>query len=371
MCVSGKPMSIDNWKRLLNSYATDPACPLKGRNWGCAQRRQQGFLQATSAFLCMVLGMAMAPGMALAVLATASALADESKLNHPAPAIAHTNLAQLIGTIRSKARSLESSRGMDLSFRSFTAAYKIAPQSVSYSDYVIVRLLYEATRDAGFWNLHWTITDQPPNSDRIWQQWRNVRKPSLLTPTAVAECDELSALYAFLVGRAGVKSVGLFWPFPNHTVAVWVVHPAGKAPIRVVVPTSQIFLDVTDSLGTRKFNPWRQKSIYEYTRRDVSDSWELPQGLSELFLSQVDRYAGASDSTLQQLRYLREGVFLQYWTPEEAARDALRRRRDLEPGADEDLAAFQNFAQDMRSKPGPLPAASGGAKPDGNSHHEN
>ncbi len=164
-----------------------------------------------------------------------------------------------------------------------------------------MRLFYEATRDAGFWNLHWTITNQPPNSDKIWQQWQSVRNPSFLTPTASAECDELSALYAFLVGRTGVKG----------------------------------------------------KSIHEYARRDAPDSFEFPKLLFDFFLSQVDKYAGASDSTLQQLRYLREGVFLKYWTPEAAAQDALRRRGDLRSGPAEDLAAFQGFAEDMRSKPRP------------------
>ena len=57
---------------------------------------------------------------------------------------------------------------MRSSFQSFLSAYKIAPGSVSYSDFVIIRLLYEATRDAGFWNMHWTITNMPPNSDRVW-----------------------------------------------------------------------------------------------------------------------------------------------------------------------------------------------------------
>ena len=49
---------------------------------------------------------------------------------------------------------------MRLSFRSFTTAYTISPEQVSYSDYVVVRLLYEGARDAGFWNLHWTITNR-------------------------------------------------------------------------------------------------------------------------------------------------------------------------------------------------------------------
>jgi hypothetical protein len=265
------------------------------------------------------------------------------------PSTSNSSLAQLIGTIRERAKSLENTSGMRLSFQSFTTAYKLPPQSVSYSNYVVARLLYEATRDAGFWNLHWTITDQPPNSDNIWRQWKRVTQASPVVPTAAAECDELSALYAFLAGRAGLKGVGLFWPFPNHTVAVWVMHPANRDPIRVVIPTSQIFLEMTDSFGTRKFNPWKQKSIYEYTRRDAPDTFQFPKPLFDFFLSQVDKYAGASDSTLQQLRYLREGVFLKYWSAEEAARDALGRAKDLGSGPAEDLSAFRNFAQDMRS----------------------
>jgi hypothetical protein len=197
--------------------------------------------------------------------------------------------------------------------------------------------------------MHWEITDQPPNSDRIWMQWQMVRSPSPLESTATAECDELSALYAFLVERAGVKSVGLLWPTPNHTVAVWVVRPATGPAVRVVVPTSQIFLDQDDRFDAKKFDPWRQKTIYEYTRRDVPDSFELPKALFEFFLLQVDKYAGASDVTLQQLRYLREGVFLRSWSPEQAAREALRRRSALGSGPAEDLEALQNFALDMRS----------------------
>jgi hypothetical protein len=265
----------------------------------------------------------------------------------------NTTLAHLVNEVRARAKSLEGSSGMRLSFQSFTTAYKIAPGNINYSDFVIVRLLYEATRDAGFWNMHWTITNMPPNSDRIWSQWKAVKAVSPLTPTASAECDELSALYAFLVERAGVRSVGLFWPYPNHTVAVWVLHPTQGADVRVVVPTSQIFLEVTDSFATRKFNPWHQKTIYEYKRRDAPDALELPNPLFDFFLQQTDKYAGASDSTLQQIRYLREGVFLRYWTAEQAAQDALSRKNDLRSGRAEDVAAFQNFARDMRARTSP------------------
>lgn len=262
-------------------------------------------------------------------------------------AASSTSLAQLVSTIHARAEWLASSSGMHSSFQSFTSAHGLSNESIRYSDFVIVRLLYEATRDAGFWNVHWTITDQPPNSDRIWQQWLRVSEPSPISPTASAECDELSALYAFLVEREGVKGMGLFWPAPNHTVAVWVLHPATGPAIRVVIPTSQIFLEASDSFDTRKFDPWSQKTIYEYTRRDASDSLELPKPLFDFFLQQIDKYAGASDSTLQQLRYMRESVFLRSSTPGQAAREALKRRAALGSGPAEDSAAFWNFAQDM------------------------
>lgn len=258
-------------------------------------------------------------------------------------------VGELVAAVRVKAKALENSRGMRQGFADFTAAYKLRAESVSYSDYVTVRLLYEAVRDAGFWNMHWTITDRAPNSDNVWRQWKDMKAPSYVHSSASAECDELSALYAFLVGRAGVHGVGLLWPYPNHTVATWVLRPAGGSEVRVVVPTSQIFLEVSDSFGTRRFNPWKQKAIFEYKRLDVPDTFEIPRPLFDFFLAQIDKYAGASDSTLQQLRYLREGVFLKSWTPEEAAHDALRRRADFDRAPVEDLAAFDNFARDMRS----------------------
>jgi hypothetical protein len=178
-----------------------------------------------------------------------------------------------------------------------------------------------------------------------------LKRPSALESTATAECDELSALYAFLVEQAGIKGVGLFWPAPNHTVAVWAVHPAAGPVVRVVVPTTQILLDETDRFDTKKFDPYRQKTIYEYTRRDVPVSFELPKAIIEFFLQQVDKYGSATDATLQQLRYLREGVILRSWSPEQAAREALKKPSTLESGPAEDLAALQNFALDMQTRP--------------------
>ncbi len=264
------------------------------------------------------------------------------------PSAGHTTLADLVTTLRAKGKTLENSAGMKAGFQSFTSTFRLDPGKIRVSDYVIARLLFEAARDAGFWNLHWGITNQPPNSDNIWRQWKALRAPSPSVPTAVAECDELSALYAFLVLRFGIHGVGLLWPTSNHTVAVWVLsRPAGG--VRVVVPTTQIFLDETDDWGTKKFDPWRQRTIHEYTRQDVPNSFELPRPLFAFFLEQVDKYAGASDATLQLLRYWREAVFRWSWAPEVAATEALRVVRNRRGIPAEDAAAFRNFAWDMQA----------------------
>jgi hypothetical protein len=285
---------------------------------------------------------------AIAWFAVSSAVCERPQTpSKPAPAPKGVPLTEFMNAIQLKAKTLDNSSGMRSAFQSFLKNHHLEPDSVHYSDFVIVRLLYEATRDAGFWNMHWSITDQPPNSDRIWSQWKAVQRPTVSVPTAIAECDELSALYAFLVERAGVKGVGLFWPAANHTVAVWMLKPTSGSVIRVVVPTSQIFLEETDTFDTGKFDPWRQKTIYEYTRRDVPDSFELPKPLADFFLKQIDTYAGASNATLQRLRYVRDAVFVRTWTTEQAAHDAQNRRATLPAGSAEDDFALNTFAADI------------------------
>jgi len=196
----------------------------------------------------------------LLLLGVAASLHDAGPPQVPANA---TMLAQFIVTIRAKAKALESSTGMKDGFSSFIAHFKLHPGTVTLSDYVVARLLYEATRDAGFWNLHWVITDLPPNSDNIWRQWKTGRAPSPQMPTAIAECDELSALYTFMAKRAGIRSVGFVVAIPkSYGRGLDPNEPAG--PVRVVIPTTQIFLDESDYWGTKKFDPCRQKTIYEY-----------------------------------------------------------------------------------------------------------
>src|SRR5882724_2168269 len=126
-------------------------------------------------------------GFGFLLTAIAIPHADSQTAMQPGYA-SNSSLHQFVNEIRAKAKLLESSTGMRDGFASFTKAHKLSPESISYSDYVTVRLLYEAGRDAGFWNMHWTITNQEPVSDKIWKQWKTIVKPSFVTPTASAEC---------------------------------------------------------------------------------------------------------------------------------------------------------------------------------------
>jgi len=177
------------------------------------------------------------------------------------------SVGQLILAIHRKAEALKGSAGMRQGFELFKLAYKLPDYAVRYDDFVVVRLLYEATRDAGFWNLHWTITDQPPNSDRVWKQWRVVDQPSPLhpprSPSAMNSPHSMPS-WSITLGCMGLASSGR-QPITQLLFGSCIQRTDHR--FRVVVPTSQIFLDVTDSFGTRKFNPRSQKSIFEYRRR--------------------------------------------------------------------------------------------------------
>jgi len=52
----------------------------------------------------------------------------------------------------------------------------------------------------------------------------------------------------------------------------------------------------------RQFRDATWIPVFPDIRRDIPDTYELPLPLFEYFLKQVDKYGGASDATLQQLR---------------------------------------------------------------------
>jgi hypothetical protein len=214
--------------------------------------------------------------------------------------------ADLVVALEAVAVSLESRPALAADYAAWRTAHGITDSEKVWRDYVRVRLVFESVRDGGLWGMRWAITNRAPNSDEVWAQWKRLDDFDAGTEiaTATAECDELSALFAVLVRKLGVEDVGLFWPVWNHVVAVWTV-PGEKGPVRIVVPTSQIFLDADASLGTDGFNPWKQKTIYEYRRKDVKDGTKLPAALVRWFVEQAWREAGRPQTELQAERNAR------------------------------------------------------------------
>ncbi|MFO7567635.1 MAG: hypothetical protein R6X02_33640 [Enhygromyxa sp.] len=236
---------------------------------------------------------------------------------------------ELLAALAQEVPGVAASEAVAADYAAFLERFELRDDPELYLDYVRVKIAFEATRAGGLWGLRWAITNEQPNSEKIWAAWRALG-PTLEHPgpvpelaselpappliTATAECDELSALFAFVARRIGLSSaseVGLFWPTGNHVVAVWTIRrdvdesdETGKPgkPVRVVVPTSQIFLDDEQSLGTEGFNPWRQKTIFNYRRQDTRAELELPAVLASAFVQAVREYGGRSQAELQAAR---------------------------------------------------------------------
>jgi hypothetical protein len=101
----------------------------------------------------------------IAIAFVLAAVADlHSQEQNSASAVSsdsHSALSQFVNVIRARAKAFDASPATQQDFRSFVSAHNLPPDSVSYHDYVVLHLLFEATTDAGFWNVHSSITDQP------------------------------------------------------------------------------------------------------------------------------------------------------------------------------------------------------------------
>lgn len=190
------------------------------------------------------------------------------------------------------------------------AAHGLTADQMPLLSFSRVRLAFEATRDGGLWGIHWAITDQMPWSDRIWTQWRKLELQRDATGhellaadaiTAVAECDELSALFALLARDLGVEGfVGLHWPYWNHTVAVWQLPGAEPRLTRILVPTSQIFLSRDATLGTSELPT--QRVVFPYARKDLKPDSTLPAPLARVLLGRLRAFGALSSAQLQARR---------------------------------------------------------------------
>jgi hypothetical protein len=212
-----------------------------------------------------------------------------------------------IAEVRRVADELATAPEVEKSYRALLADYDLGPSDVSVESYSRVRLVFEATRDGGLWGVKWKITDRMPWSDAVWEQWKSVDlgtpEPE---PTAFAECDELSALFASLARDVGVQGfVGLHWPTWNHTVAVWELRRGATerdpgARVRVMVPTSQIWLSREATLGSREFKT--DRAVFPYQRKDMKETSELPVALARFLVLRLERYGALSNEALLERR---------------------------------------------------------------------
>jgi hypothetical protein len=216
--------------------------------------------------------------------------------------------AEFLDAIREIAAHTAQDADVLAAYRTFLSEHTLSESEAPLESFSRIRLLFEATRDGGLWGLRWAITDRMPWSDAIWTAWKAASSEGKGAwpvaedaPTAIAECDELSALFALLARDIGVQGfVALHWPTWNHTVAVWQLQRSDGSPSRIVVPTSQIFLSRGASLGTREFET--RRVLFPYARHDLKPESPLPGPLVRFLLSQLVVHGGASDAELQARR---------------------------------------------------------------------
>lgn len=217
----------------------------------------------------------------------------------------------LLDAVRLELAPLRDDAALRAEYAALAEAHRLPDGDAAWAEYLAVRTAFEATRSGGWWHVAWAITDKEPTSRHIWDAWSGWPGGPAAGLSAVAECDEISALFSVTARALGADRVGLFWPTTNHTVAVW-TPPQSRA--RVVVPTTPIFLSPGETIGTTEMDPHAQRTIYTYSSTDGAFQATLPGELARFFHIQARRYAGASAETNQALRDLRERAYGQGWT---------------------------------------------------------
>jgi hypothetical protein len=217
---------------------------------------------------------------------------------------------EFVGELRDIASELAGNANVQAAHTQLLNEHALTDAQVPLESFSRTRLVFESARDGGLWDLRWAITDQMPWSDRIWQQWTaraselEAALPKLegeAGPSAEAECDELSALFALLVRDLSVNGkVALHWPYWNHVVAVWEVPRDKRHVARIVVPTSQVFLSPEAGLGTRQLPT--ERVLFAYARRDLKFDAEIPGALARFLLGRSRALGGLSSEVLSARR---------------------------------------------------------------------
>lgn len=216
------------------------------------------------------------------------------------------------------------------------------------------RLLFEATRDGGLWRLRWAVTNQEPSSRRIWTQWSQ-RTSFFGAASATAECDEISSLFAFLSREVGVRSVGLFYPTWNHTIAAFSpaeIHDVKqRRAIRILIPTTQIFLSCEAGFDRTTFEEKKQP-VFEYPLHDLSAKSRIPRPVAEFLLDQLAVYGGSSPDLLDLLRLHRAERFRSSVGDCSDQRRTLVQRLRVDGITEADAAAIRHYFEHELGMPG-------------------
>ena len=190
------------------------------------------------------------------------------------------------------------------SYTAFAQRHQLDPGTPGLRrDFLRLWAAFEATRDGGWWRLRWAVTDREPRTHEIWKAWRRAPLERRFdAPSAVAECDEITALFSVAARRLGVRGVGLFYPTWNHVIAGWMPEAISnrKHGAVVLVPTTQIFLSCESTFDQTSFAA--PKHVYEYPLRDTPDDTELPKALVEHLLEQLRQYGEATPELLALIR---------------------------------------------------------------------
>jgi hypothetical protein len=232
------------------------------------------------------------------------------KLETPFAGRAQVSYGEFVVALRRVADELMLDPDVVAAHERLLSEHGLSAEQAPLESFSRVRLVFEAARDGGLWGIRWAITDQMPRSDQIWEQWS--RRASELEaaaesqaaeaqPSAVAECDELSALFAFLVRDMGVTGhLALHWPYWNHVVAVWELPRDHGRKARVIVPTSQVFLSREATLGTRELAT--DRVLFPYARHDLRAEEFLPGALARFLLARAAGLGGAPTEELSARR---------------------------------------------------------------------
>lgn len=223
-------------------------------------------------------------------------------------------------------------------------------RAATFRDFVRLRALFEATRDAGFFGVRWAITNEEPASTKLWKGLEKSAPTtglrSLVAPSVTGECDEISALFAFLATQVGVKEVGLFWPTTNHTIAAWT---PSKKSARILIPTTQIFQSCEAGFGTTTFSSTVQKTVYAYQARDLAKAAKVTD--APFFLAQLQVYAPASDELLALLRLDRGQRYDTSFGACTSARQSLVASLSSKPLSAADQSALRHYLTEERRLP--------------------